>query len=338
MDDYRIQTDVYSGPMELLLFLIRRDEIDLHDIPVSRITKQYCDYIEMLRVIDPNVAGEFLVMATVLMELKSRLLLPRPPADEGEEEDLTDPRLELVRQLLEYKKYKDASFELQRAAEIQSQRWPRFPARPRAKDPAEVDLEDVQIWDLVAAFNRVMTSIGAGPVTHDVVFDDTPISLHAADIIDRLERESGSMTFEGVFIGRQKSEMIGLFLALLELMRQSRVRVSQETPGAAIHVTLLSSEPISIGAEWGSAFESAVLGAEKETSPDVSANIEPEFVGDDADEGGHAAGESKSMPVITGLEFDDELDAGAVAELDAIKTDLDIDSVLKSAELPEERE
>ncbi|MBK8270909.1 MAG: segregation/condensation protein A [Planctomycetes bacterium] len=334
MEDYRIQTEIYSGPMELLLYLIRRDEIELQDIPVSHITKQYCDYISALRIIDPNVAGEFLVMATVLMELKSRLLLPRPPVEEGEEEDLTDPRLELVRQLLEYKKYKDASFELQQAAETQSMRWARVPARPRAKDPAEVDLEEVQIWDLVAAFNRVMSSIGAGPVTHDVVFDDTPISLHAADVIDRLEREGGDMTFESIFAGRKKAEMIGLFLALLELMRQTRVRVAQESINAPILVKLLSSEPISIGAEWGSAFEEAVLGPEREAIDRETANIVSPFdpEQDDTEEPMAASKSLSAEAFISGLEFDDDLDSAAVAELDAIKTDVDIESILKSSE------
>ncbi len=348
MSDYRVQTDVYSGPMELLLYLIKRDEVDLCDIPVSRICKQYLDYVEMLKFIDPNVAGEFLVMASVLMELKSRMLLPRPPAMEGEDEDLTDPRLELVRQLLEYKKYKDASFELQRAAETHSMRWPHVPAKFRANEPSEVDLDDVQIWDLVAAFNKVMASIGAGAATHDVVFDDTPISLHAADILDRLEREGGEVRFENIFLGRRKPEMIGLFLALLELMRQARVRVVQEQVFAEIQVKLISSEPISIGAEWGEAFEAAVLGpdavaptaagGDESTEPVAMDAVE---VTSDADaDGGESAeitdrstGRSIDAASIgfPGLEFDDDLDPAALAELDAIKTDVDVDSILSEA-------
>ncbi len=345
MNDYRVQTDVYSGPMELLLFLIRRDEIDLYDIPVSRICGQYIQYVDMLRVIDPNVAGEFLIMATVLMELKSRLLLPRAPAEEGvPDEDPTDPRLELVRQLLEYKKYKDASFELQSAAEMHAQRWPRVPAKLKPSPASEVDLDDVQIWDLVGAFNRVMAAIGAGAATHDVVFDDTPISLHAADIIDRLERESGEMSFEQIFIGRRKAEMIGLFLALLELMRQSRVRVAQENARASIHVKLLSSEPISIGAEWGEAFEAAVLGEERVADaavpPTDNSTHEHDTFGRAAALGSVESARrdddmlsEASMPAssLAGLEFDEELDSAAIAELDAIRTDVNIDDILKTA-------
>ncbi len=262
MPDYRVQTDVYNGPLDLLLYLIRRVEVDIYDIPVARVTEQYLEYVNLLKVIDPNVAGDFLVMAAVLMEIKSRMLLPRPVAEDGEEaDDLADPRLELVRQLLEYKKFKDASFELKHAADSQAQRWPRIPARPKMQD-AEVDLDDVQIWDLVAAFTKIMAAIGAGPVTHDVVFDDTPISLHAADIVDRLERQGGELAFAVIFEGRTKVEMIGLFLALLELIRQARVRVTQERPGDPILVVLLSSEPLEIGEEWTSPLPEAVLGKE----------------------------------------------------------------------------
>jgi hypothetical protein len=158
MTDYRVNLDVYDGPLDLLLYLIRRDEIDIHNIPIARITAQYCAYVDTLRQIDPDVAGEFLVMATTLMEIKTRMLLPRQEAeDEGEE--AFDPRAELVRQLLEYKAFKDAAGDLKAAATAQALRFPRRPGEPEADEPA-MDLDEVQIWDLVDAFNQVMTSIG----------------------------------------------------------------------------------------------------------------------------------------------------------------------------------
>lgn len=267
MDDYRVKTDSYSGPLGLLLYLIRRDEIDIYDIPVAEVARQYVLYVEMLQDIDPNVAGEFLIMVTVLMELKSKMLLPRPELEEEEEEDFGDPRLELVRQLLEYKRFKDASVILSERADQQSEKWPRSPAKLKPDAPSEVDIEDVQIWDLVRAFNKVMQSIGANAATHDVVFDDTPISLHADDILDRIGREGGTIRFDRIFEGRRRPEMVGLFLALLELMRQHRVRVKQENPFDQIDVELLSSEPIRVGAEWGDAFADAVLGDEDEELP-----------------------------------------------------------------------
>src|SRR5512137_203398 len=121
MQDYRVQLDIYQGPLDLLLYLIRRDEVDIYDIPIARITGQFVQYVELLREIDPNVVGDFLVMAATLMEIKSRMLLPRPPAEEGEEE-LVDPRLDLVRQLLEYKRFKDAAGRLAEAAEERAMR------------------------------------------------------------------------------------------------------------------------------------------------------------------------------------------------------------------------
>lgn len=157
MANYLVRTDIYNGPMDLLLYLIRRSEIDLYDIPISAITEQYCEHVELLKVIDPNAAGEFLVMAAMLMEMKSRMLLPRPVNEDGEPDDLSDPRLELVRQLLEYKKFKDASLDLGEAAQTQAARWPHVPAKLPSDDPAQVDLEEVQIWDLVAAFNQLMS-------------------------------------------------------------------------------------------------------------------------------------------------------------------------------------
>src|SRR5262245_3983965 len=124
LEAYRVDLEVYNGPLDLLLFLIRRDEVDIYDIPIARITQQYCTYVRMLERIDPNLAGEFLVMAASLMELKSRTLLPTPPETE-EPEDLEDPRMELVRQLLEYKKFKDAARALSEAADQQALRFPR---------------------------------------------------------------------------------------------------------------------------------------------------------------------------------------------------------------------
>ncbi len=318
MAEYRVRTDVYNGPMDLLLYLIRRDEVDIYDIPIARITEQYCQYVELLNVLDPNVAGDFLVLAATLMEVKSRLLLPRPTDGDGEDDDLGDPRLELVRQLLEYKKFKDASFELGDAAREQTRRWPRVPARSERPDPAEVDLEEAQIWDLVAAFNKIMSSIGAGSAVHDVIFDDTPIALHAADILERLQEQGGELGFEDLFTGRSKVEMIGLFLALLELIRQQRIRVAQPDAFAPIRIVLLSAEPIVVGDEWESAVRQAILGSRADDPEDAT-----EDRADDS--GGSPASEGASEDEETG-EQDDDWDG--FDELEHIKTDVDIDAVL----------
>ena len=240
--DYRVALDVYSGPMDLLLYLIRRDEIDIYDIPIARITEQYVAYVALLGKIDPEIVSEFLVLAATLMEIKSRTLLPRPPVDEGEE-DMSDPRLELVQQLLAYKKFKDAARSLEDAAEVRSQRHARSPVLPSA-DPNDMELDNLDIWTLYEAFRKLLEQIGKGGGVHKVGVDDTPVALHAEDILDSIERAGGSQAFEQVFAGRTRPEMIGLFLALLELIRQRRVRVMQDRPFGTILVTMLDRRPL----------------------------------------------------------------------------------------------
>jgi len=243
MTDYRVNLDVYNGPLDLLLYLIRRDELDIHDIPIARITEQYVAYVEALKQLDPNLAGEFLVMAATLMEIKTRMLLPSAPAEEGQEPAEIDPRAELVRQLLQYKAFKDAAGDLRDAAAAQAMKFPRRPPEDPQGDQPELDLEDVQIWDLFDAFSRLMEAIGQQPTEHQVIYDETPLELHAADILDRLGRE-GPMPFAEIFRGRQRrAEIIGLFLALLELIRQRKVLAGQERNFGEIHLALNPSPP-----------------------------------------------------------------------------------------------
>lgn len=239
--EYRVELDVYNGPLDLLLYLIKRDELDIYDIPIARITASYMAYLDMLRSmrdrdgLDIDLAGEFLVMAATLMEIKSAMLLPRPEPGAGGEEsaaaELADPRYELVQRLLEYKRFKDAAQAMERRRELFASRFPRRPAsREGATDePPPLDLEEVQVWDLLEAFNRLMQEVGMRlPDDHQVIYDDTPIDLHAADIEDRVRRE-GRVLFRQLMEGRSgRSEMIGVFLALLELIRQKRVIIFED--------------------------------------------------------------------------------------------------------------
>ena len=190
MSEYRVALDVYNGPLDLLLYLIRREEIEIYDIPIARITQQYLQYVELLRQLDPEIVSEFLILASTLMEVKSRMLLPKPPADEDDEE-MVDPRLELVRQLLEYKKFKDAARHLDDAVHEQAKRFARSPVMP-AREPDEVDLEALDIWDLFDAFNRMLEQTGQRETGYQIGVDDTPMALHAEDILDSIERAGGS--------------------------------------------------------------------------------------------------------------------------------------------------
>jgi len=259
MSEYRVNLDFYNGPMDLLLYLIRRDELDIYDIPISLITEQYMQYVQMIQELDPNLAGEFLVLAATLIEIKTRLLLPTPPQEEGAEQGVSiDPRAELVRQLLEYKAFKDASADLADAADVRSQKFPRKPFMPEA-DPTELDMEDVQLWDLFDAFGKLMESIGRKPGEHEVIYDDTPVELHATDIIDRLGRE-GSLTFRKIFEGRtSRSEIVGLFIALLELVRQKKIFAEQDEVFGEIQI-VMNPNPSAADAEEATRPDAIIIG------------------------------------------------------------------------------
>lgn len=252
LDDYRVELDAYSGPLDLLLYLVRRNEIDLYDIPIAQLTEQYLDHLKVIEAIDIERAGDFLVMAATLLEIKSQMLVPaeEKPQDEQSDEtnlNLTDPRYELVQQLLAYKRYKDAAYELEERRRAWEGRFPIKPAKRELsanEEDAPLDLEDVQIMDLCRAFARILDSIGQQRV-HEVTYDDTPIALHAEDILDRLKRDApaGGMTLQQIFVGRtNRSEMIGLFLAVLELVRQRRIRVTQDELGGDVKLELRPEE------------------------------------------------------------------------------------------------
>jgi segregation and condensation protein A len=239
--DYKVELDIYNGPLDLLLYLLKRDELDIYDIPIARITDSYMGYVTRLRDfageagLDINLAGEFLVMAATLMEIKSATLLPKLVVEpkEGQSSaamELSDPRAELVQKLLEYKRFRDAATMLEQRHQDHEARFPRFPAKPETggeDEPPPVDLDEVQVWDLLSVFQRLMKEIGPRKRFHEVTYDDTPIDLHAADIEDRLKREH-KLTLKQLLVGRKsRSEMIGVFLALLELIREKKILVQQ---------------------------------------------------------------------------------------------------------------
>lgn len=244
MADYRVKLDIFAGPLDLLLYLVRKEEVDIYDIPIAKITDQYIHYIELLKSLDINLAGDFLVMAASLMQIKSAMLLPKAEPDELQDEDLSDPRRELIHQLLEYKKFKDAANLLNAAADEQKERFGRpgtivEQLKPDAEP--EIDIEQVSIWDLLEAFDTICKATGN---VRDIsnIKDDTPIDLYQIEILHRLQTE-GAMTFERVFESRtNRVVMIGLFLALLELIREKLVWVEQ-SPDSSIYLRSLTEEP-----------------------------------------------------------------------------------------------
>ncbi len=248
--DYTVQLDAFQGPLDLLLYLIKRAEVDIIDIPIAAITDQYIAHLKGLSRIDIETAGEFLVMAAMLMEIKSRMLMP--PAERSAASDAagdaetisglsaSDPRYELVKQLLAYKKFRDAAENLAQRREEWLQRSPlarialakaqaaEEPDAPHEAPPT--DLEDIGVWDLFQVFQRITEAVDFGRLgDHKVEYDDTPIVLHEADLLDQLARAPGGrLSLRAACAGRTRSEMIGLFLATLELVRQHKVRVLQD--------------------------------------------------------------------------------------------------------------
>lgn len=246
MADYRVNLDIFAGPLDLLLYLVRKEEVDIYDIPIAKITDQYIRYIEMLKSLDIDLAGSFLVMAATLMQIKSAMLLPKaePESSLSPDDDFSDPRAELIRQLLEYKKFKDAANLLTAAADEKKERF----GRPgtiveQLKPDAEqgIDIEQVSIWDLLEAFDSICKATSTvGDISH--IKDDTPIDLYQIEILHRLQTE-GPMTFEHIFeSGTHRAVMIGLFLALLELIREKLIWAEQQG-SFSIYLRPLTNEP-----------------------------------------------------------------------------------------------
>ena len=225
---YTVALDTFHGPLDLLLYLVKRNEVDVFDIPVARLADQFLDYVRHVGEIDVEFAGEFLVMAATLMEIKSRLLLPADDAAPDEEQP--DPRRELVKQLLEYRKFKDAATALEERAESQGTRVPRLePPEPAA--PSGPAVKPVELWDLVSAFARLMRETQSlQPAT--ILVDDTPQYVHEGQIRDRVRAE-GRVPFRAVFTPPfSKGRLIGIFLAVLELVRHHGIGLEQgETEG-----------------------------------------------------------------------------------------------------------
>jgi segregation and condensation protein A len=235
--EYKIDLDTYNGPLDLLLYLIRREEVDIYDIPITKITDQYMAYLNELQSIDIGLAGDFLVMASTLMYVKSQTLLPR--SEVMDEEDMEDPRLELVKQLLEYKKYKEATSTMTRLSEERSQRFSRPEERlidDGKEDDVELNLDDVDVWKLAQFFSGFMKQT-LGDVIQKIVYDDTPVHVYMDKVLNRLTRASAVSLKELLYESQGRSELIGFFLALLELVRLKKIKLEQTQDFDEIQIT-----------------------------------------------------------------------------------------------------
>jgi len=235
---FRAEMDVFVGPMDLLLHLVQQKEVDITEVALAETTDRYLAAVKTMDVFDINVAGEFLVVAATLIELKSRCLLPSPPATD---EDEDDPGAELVRRLLEYKEFKQAAGHLGERADERADRW----ARPRQhieadpddqQDPAAL-IEDLATWDLMVAFARVLEQTTV-QTTGRVLRSDIPVSVYIEEVTAHLRNSDRPVTFLDFFAEeRTRPRIIGVFLALLELVRRRAINVSVDDSGElAIHL------------------------------------------------------------------------------------------------------
>ena len=237
---FSVNLNDFCGPLDLLLYLVRKHELDVVAIPLARVIDQYLEYIAVLEQIDVDAVGDFLDVASTLIEIKSRMMLP---GEEEVAEELEDPRRELVRRLLEFKQYRDAASMLDERSREWRERFPRMATDQLARplEPHEQPIREVELWDLVSAFGRVLKEkLSTSGPTH-IRYDDTPIHVFMQRIDARL-RSDGRVAFTHFFDGDvHKSTLIGMFLAVLQLLRYQHARVIQQTvfdeiwlePGAA---------------------------------------------------------------------------------------------------------
>jgi len=218
---YNIKIPVFEGPFDLLLHLIKEAKIDIYDIPISLITRQYLQYIEMMKELNLEIAGDFLVMASTLIHIKSRMLLP--PDEEAPPEELEDPRLELVQKLLEYQKFKEAASNLRHRED----EWKKvFSKDPLSDEGEELYLIDVNLFDLMSAFKRLLETVSPDIIT--ITKETLTVKDRMSAIMEMIEGLE-AMRFEDIFKGsRTRMQLIITFVALLELIRLGLARAYQE--------------------------------------------------------------------------------------------------------------
>jgi segregation and condensation protein A len=234
--DYAIKLDIFEGPLDLLLYLIKKNEIDIYNIPVALITEQYLQYLKMIKSLNLDLAGEYLVMASTLIHIKSKMLLPEP--EEPEEEEEEDPRAELVRQLLEYQAFKEAAANLGERPILERDVFTRaafLPEETEKSTAAEEELIEVSIFELIEAFHRLVSRIDKKELL-EIDLEKMSLTDIINDIMERLSNEK-NLTFDEL-LGERKERwrIIYTFLALLELVKLRMVKAYQTAAFGVIRI------------------------------------------------------------------------------------------------------
>lgn len=246
---YQIKLEVFEGPLDLLLHLIKKNEVNIYDIPISLITQQYLDYIELMKEFNLEVAGEFLLMAATLTYIKSKMLLPQEEKVGGEEEEEEDPRAELIRRLLEYKRFKDAAEELGKREEV----WRDVfytPHDQRVESGEEEVMLEVGIFDLIEAF-RVMIQRMPEKGSLDIVPEEITVRGRMTGIMDRLDMagQEGLTLWALLEKDRTRRAIVVTFLALLELARLRLIKLLQVEGGETLRVYRNEQGEVAVSSE-----------------------------------------------------------------------------------------
>lgn len=241
---YHVRLPIFDGPLELLLHLIRKNEVEIYDIPIAEITKQYLEILEIMEELNLSLAGDFLVMAATLIHIKSKMLLPPPHEDGTEDEETEDPRAVLVARLLEYERYKEAAQQLHQQEEIRNATWVRpegvedLIATNGHEGAVQESLLEVDLFELISAFREVLERVRQRA---DLVVERETISIE--EMIRRLEarlNERPQSTFVELFDdASDRAMVIVIFLAILEMVRLRKLKVYQQHLFGTIHVTLI---------------------------------------------------------------------------------------------------
>jgi segregation and condensation protein A len=227
---YKVKLDAFEGPLDLLLYLIRKNEIDIYDIPIADITQQYLEMLDLMRTLNLDIAGEYLVMAATLTHIKSKMLLPKQPGEEDEEEEAEDPRQELVNRLLEYEEFKRAALSLEERDLLERDVFIRTPV-----EDGEDELE-LSLFDLIEAVRDVLKR-SSQKLVHEITLERTSVEEKMTEILDRLSEFGGELDFPSLFEENTSKGLIILtFLALLELIKMRMVRVYQQKAFHAIRI------------------------------------------------------------------------------------------------------
>jgi segregation and condensation protein A len=240
--EYKVNLDIFEGPLDLLLYLIKKNEVDIYDIPIAVITEQYLQYMDLMKVLNLDIVGEFLVMSATLIKIKSKMLLP-PSEDDDEEEEGIDPRAELMEHLLEYQRYKEAAIQLKNRELLEKDLFVRVQGEAQA---SEVDEEnrviDVSLFDLVDALKKVIERKDLSDDLMEVTVEKISVKDKMVEVLQKL-KETQHIIFQSLFDDvSTRYEIVVTFLAILELMKLRAVKVFQVHPYGEIRVIALGGE------------------------------------------------------------------------------------------------